>query len=379
MRRWMNVAGALASMGLLGAFQPSSSPEAALAGIVQVYLGMGLPADWRMLERLPNIRWAALPPTSLEHCLPDGGCFTRQGTATLGDRSATVVATGARTMVLALYVRNRGQPLGESNVIGALAVAGLSPVLARCPVRAGAGGTTWYRLQGKGLSTGYLSVQAATTSRPGEGFVLTFGDSLPPLQPNQLALYSDQCAPGARREPVSTVKPHERLAEVVVALLPAHGSPRDDWTALAARSVGIVWNAGGPQPADLSFQNDPNPLMRSGSATWAGRTFSLMASGTPERVANIYFEEQGTHPRGEHMLGVVYQKGISVQLVRCGPIYTESTNNWYRLTSARTAPVMLRQSIRYDGNLTQDSYVLRLDGTLPPRDPRDRDPGVNGC
>jgi hypothetical protein len=47
--------------------------------------------------------------------------------------------------------------------------------------------------------------------------------------------------------------------------------------------------------------------------------------------------------------------------------------------SAAAHPVMLRQSIRYDGNQVQDSYELRLDNTLPKRDPRDRDPGVAGC
>ena len=90
-------------------------------------------------------------------------------------------------------------------------------------------------------------------------------------------------------------------------------------------------------------------------------------------------EENGLHPRGEHMLGVVYEKGITVKLVRCGPVYTQSTNNWYSLVSARTRPAMIRQSIRYDGDSVQDSYELRLDGTLPARDPRDRDPGVSDC
>ena len=104
-----------------------------------------------------------------------------------------------------------------------------------------------------------------------------------------------------------------------------------------------------------------------------------MASGTAPEVRNIYLDEQGMHPRGEHMLGVVHEKGVPVQLVRCGPIYTSSTNNWYRLTSPQTRPAMIRQSIRYDGNQVQESYVLRLDGTLPTRDPRDRDPGENGC
>lgn len=104
-----------------------------------------------------------------------------------------------------------------------------------------------------------------------------------------------------------------------------------------------------------------------------------MASGTPTQVKTIYFDEQGMHPRGEHMLGVVYEKGVAVRLVRCGPVYTESTNNWYSLMSPKTRPAMVRQSIRYEGNQVQDSYELRLDGSLPARDPRDRNPGANGC
>ena len=40
---------------------------------------------------------------------------------------------------------------------------------------------------------------------------------------------------------------------------------------------------------------------------------------------------------------------------------------------------MVRQSIHYDGNWVSDDYELRIDGTLPPRDPRDRNPGSNGC
>jgi hypothetical protein len=40
---------------------------------------------------------------------------------------------------------------------------------------------------------------------------------------------------------------------------------------------------------------------------------------------------------------------------------------------------MLRQSLRLDGNQIQDAYDLRLDASLPKRDPRDRDPAVSGC
>ncbi len=127
------------------------------------------------------------------------------------------------------------------------------------------------------------------------------------------------------------------------------------------------------------LKNDPNPVSLTGSLNHAGRTFSTIASGTPTQVKNVYIDEGGLHPKGEHLLGVVYEKGLAVQLVRCGPIYTESTNNWYRATSNGTRPVMIRQSIGYDGSQVSDAYELRLDGSLPPRDPRDRDPGVNGC
>src|SRR6185369_12381093 len=123
----------------------------------------------------------------------------------------------------------------------------------------------------------------------------------------------------------------------------------------------------------------PNPFSQLGDFALSGRKFSLLASGSPTQPKAIYFDELGLHPKGEHMLGVMYTLGFAVQLARCGPVYTESTNNWYSLKSAKTHPVMLRQSIRYGGNQVQDSYELRLDNTLPKRDPRDRDPGVAAC
>jgi hypothetical protein len=369
----------LASSVFLSAFQAAGSPETEFAGLVKAYLGMSHPADWEGIEKLPGIKWAAQPPTSLRNCLPNGDCYTRQGTTILAGRNLVVVATGARTMALNLLFRSASAPMGEPAVVAALKQAGMAAELARCPVRSGVGGTNWYRLKGASLAPGHLSIQPAAAGRP-EGFMLSAGEELPALQPNQLASYTDQCEPGAERKPVSTLKPHELLAQTVVALLvPAASPPQYDWKALIALPAEITWDSAGPKKVDLSFKNDPNPMMQSGHTAYAGRKFSLMASGTAAQVKNIYLDETGTHPRGEHMLGVVYQKGIAVKLVRCGPIYTESTNNWYSLTSAKTRPAMIRQSIHYDGNQVTDSYEIRLDGSLPTRDPRDRNPGVNGC
>ena len=365
---------------MLAAFAPAVTPEQDFVAIVRAWTVLSQPASWEQIESLPGVRWAALPPAALPNCAPDGGCFARQGAVNIGGRNIAVIATGARTMVFNVYFRNAGAPFGEAVILDALKAASLSATLARCPVRGSRGSTNWYRLAGTGTSPSYLSVQAATAGRNNEGFVLTAGADLPKLQPNQLALYSEQCDAGATQRPVSTGKPHEALAQAVVAmLLPSAGAAAYDWKSLLALPVGIVWNDGGPKRIDLSYRNDRNPYSMSGAVTLADRSFSVLASGTQSNANVIYLDESQLHPRGEHMLGVVYQKGVAVQLRRCGPVYTESTNNWYALTSARTRPAMIRQSLRYDGNQVQDTYELRLDGSLPARDPRDRDPGVNGC
>ncbi len=366
----------LGAIAVLAAFQTSSKPEDAVAAVVKAYLGFNASTDWSGLDKLPGIKWAPLPPKSLDHCLPDGGCFARQGAATLGGRTMTAIATGARTIVSNLYLRNAAAPIGEDAVMAALKPAGLTTELARCPVQGGAGTTNWYKVTGAKLSPGFLAIQEVHGAKPSEGITVSRGEDLPPLQPAQLAMYSEQCGPGERKAVAAAGKPHEQLAQTVVALL-APSAGLYDWTALKAAAGDVAWNPGPGKGAPTP--GDPNPLWLSGNVAWAGRKFSLNAIGSATQVRIVNLEEQGLHPRGEHMLGVVYEKGITVRLVRCGPVYTESTNNWYSLVSAKTRTAMIRQSIRYDGNNVQDSYELRLDGTLPARDPRDRDPGVNDC
>ena len=119
----------IAAALFLAAFQVSPKPDAAFAGLVKRYLGMGIPAGWDALEQLPGIKWAALPPQSLTNCMPDGGCFTRQGQLAIAGRKITVIATGARTMVLNLYFRNSAAPLGEAAVVAALKHAGMTAEL----------------------------------------------------------------------------------------------------------------------------------------------------------------------------------------------------------------------------------------------------------
>jgi hypothetical protein len=334
--------------------------------------------EWGALDGLSAITWAPLPAAELTNCLPDGGCYARQGRATLAGRNLTLMATGARTIAHGLYIRNAGAPFGEATVLASLKAGGVTAELARCPVRGGAGSTKWYRVR-KGEATGVLAIQATRGAKPSQGFVLTPGNDLPQLQPNQLALYSEECSAGAPQKAVSTVNPHVRIAEVVTLLLVPASATGLEWGRLTSLDTGIEWDAGGPKKWDLTSRGDPSPQALSGTATWSGRRFSALASGTPAQVRTLYIEELGQHPKGEHMLGEVYKRGLAVKLVRCGPVYTESTNNWYSLTSSSTRPAMIQQSIGYDGNRVNERYVLRLDGTLPAREQRDRDPGVEGC
>lgn len=375
--RALTLLAVIGAAAFVSASRAPATPEQEFVAIVKAFVGMGQPGDWSSLEQLPGIRWAPLPPASLTNCAADGGCFARQGTASIGGRQVGVIATGARTMVLNVYFRNGGAPFGEGGILAAMKDAALTATLARCPVRGGRGSTNWYRIDGTNVSPSYLAVQAATAGRNNEGFVLSAGAELPRLQPNQLAMYSEQCESGAVQTPTATSLPHEQLARTIVSLLlPSSGSATLNWKSLASLSTGITWN--GPD-AKRGYGDAQNPYGVPGSITLAGRPFSVLATGTATQVRVITLDEGGLHPRGEHMLGVVYQKGIAVQLDHCGPVYTESTNNWYRLTSPTTRPALIRQSIRYDGNQVQDAYELRLDASQPTHDARDRLPGVNGC
>ena len=369
-------------MSLVSIGHAAGTPQDDFAGTVKTFLGKTFVTDWQGVEQLPQIKWAPLPPRSLDNCLPDGGCFTRAGAAMFGDRKLVVVATGARTIVSNLYLRNATTALGESAVLTALKQAAIVAELARCPLKEGTGGTNWYRLTAAGANPAVLSIQTSCNGKPCEGFVLSPGKDLPALQPNQLRLYSEQCtAAEGDRKPVSTALPHEQLAQTIAGLIPpVTGAALSDWKAIMALPAGIEWAPGpAPKKTDLTFKSDPNPFAHSGSFALSGRQFSVLASGTPAQVKTLYLDAGGMHPRGEHLLGVMYSLGYAVKLVRCGPVYTTSTNNWYSLTSAKAHPVMLRQSLRYEGNQVQDSYELRLDASLPARDPRDRDPGQGGC
>ena len=56
----------------LGCSAHAAGPEEQLIEAVKVALGKNFNTDWSGLDALPGIKWAPLPPTSLQNCLPEG-------------------------------------------------------------------------------------------------------------------------------------------------------------------------------------------------------------------------------------------------------------------------------------------------------------------
>ncbi|RYM05721.1 hypothetical protein [Sphingobium cupriresistens] len=151
--------------------------------------------DWRALEVVPSVTWAALPPEMLDKPMSNGEYFRRSGTITLEGQSMKVLAGGARTMVTNLYFRNDGPPLGEAALLAALRDAGYQVAPVRCTKMKIAGAPTWYRLSGVSKQTATLWIAPARGGQqPWEGFSLQLDGKLPPLTPREAAVYTDRCA-----------------------------------------------------------------------------------------------------------------------------------------------------------------------------------------
>ncbi|MFN3514960.1 MAG: hypothetical protein ACK41C_18075 [Phenylobacterium sp.] len=150
--------------------------------------------DWRDLEAARPVRWAALPPESLDRPMEGRFYFRRAGTAQVGGRPVKILAGGARTMVFLLYFRNDGAPFGEEAVVAALRKQGLSVVKARCTINRSAPAPQWYRLSGGGKHQAMLWIAPARGgAQPWEGFNLNLEGQLDPMTPAERAVYTDRC------------------------------------------------------------------------------------------------------------------------------------------------------------------------------------------
>ena len=171
----------------------------------------------------------------LQNCLPDGGCFTRQGMLVTEGRNLVVIATGARTSGPHLlqefdntYRRSRCPGCVETRRRFSQSLPA-APYKERSAARIGIALRAWERARA------ICQIQTSCNGKPCEGFSVSLGGDLPPLQPNQLSLYSEKCSTTdtGDREPISTVMPHEQLAQIIVTLIPQGPGPAFyDWKTL---------------------------------------------------------------------------------------------------------------------------------------------------
>ncbi|WP_372786144.1 hypothetical protein [Phenylobacterium sp.] len=198
--KFIALASAVATILLFAGHAVAAEPTAtALADLVKPLLI--LPADsggaWDDLEADRAIRWAA-GPTMLNKPSPDGNFFARPGQATLSGRPVTVVASGARSMVFSVYVRDPAPPMDPEALVAGLRQAGFAVTPARCPVDPrGTAPRRWYRLALAKKKAAFL--YAGPLQSGGSGYTLYLND-LPSMTQAEAALYTDNCA-ARRRDP----------------------------------------------------------------------------------------------------------------------------------------------------------------------------------
>lgn len=373
--RFMYLRAALTALAL--AFTPAPvfaqpAAEDELANVVGAFTATLV--DWRTIEGVRAVRWAPLPPTMLQNCLPDGGCFSRAGNAVIGGRPTTVLATGARTMVGNVYLRNNGPAYGEAAIVEGLRRAGWQPQLARCPVRANnpVHNSKWWRIS-RGGTVAHVSLTIACGARRCEGIGIHGGAELPSLDPAELSQYSTTCnAAGGGGAPVASTRPHEEIAKLISAALPrATDPPAMTWAALRQRFAGIQWqpNLMPRNPAEM-YDDDPATryLAPVGEVRLATRVMYLQATGTPQNARMLRINEGGMHPRGEgpQLLNALRTAGHAVTLARCGRIYTQSKITYYRIEGGGVRPSFMKVEERFEGPREQVALRVYLDGALPP-------------
>lgn len=151
--------------------------------------------DWRHIEAAPHVTWAALPPEMLDKPMSNGEYFRRAGIASIAGQQVQILAGGARGMVLNLYFRNQGKPIGTAPLLAAFKSAGYTATLARCLKVKGVAAPVWYRLSAPGKRPAFLWVAPARPpQQTWEGFQLSLDDTLKPLTPREAAVYTDRCA-----------------------------------------------------------------------------------------------------------------------------------------------------------------------------------------
>ena len=352
----------------------AATPEETLAQDVKIVLGKSFNNDWQGLDQLTGIMWAPLPPTMLQNCMPDGGCFARQGRMTAGRPKSG-------------RARQRSTHHGGPRVLPQCRIAH------RRAVGPGVAETGWlFRRTGPLPGTEHSRRHELVSPHQQRHGPRLF------VRPDFVWRQALRriCSIAWRRVAAAATE----SIEAILGKMHGSGSrpqTRLDHSAPRATVPIFLWDFSHP-PRDQLFTTGkhlsawcraPNGIRRTrckrespsdpATSSCQGGPSRCSPAVRHRRSKPLSSARTAYTPAVKTCWACCVLRDSMSSLQRCGPVYTESINNWYGVTSAKTHPVMLRQSLRLDGKQIQDTYELRLDDTLPKRDPRDRDPGVNGC
>jgi len=185
----------LAAPGAWSATAPAASP-ATLPSLITPLLvpakGLGTVGDWAALDKVKAVTWGP-GPTMQDKPSPDGNYFIRPGRGMIDGRPLDVLATGARSGVFSVYIRDPGTTASADATSADFKKAGYAVSLARCPVNPqAAGAKRWLKVTAPGKAPAFLQVGPLASG--GAGYVLYLADEqLAPLTGKDAGLYTDNC------------------------------------------------------------------------------------------------------------------------------------------------------------------------------------------
>jgi hypothetical protein len=332
-----------------------------------------LPADsaasWEDIGKAPGFRWGQ-GPVMTERPSPDGNFFGRPGQTTLAGRTVGVVASGARSMVFSVYLRDSAPPLAPEALVGGLREAGYAVTPARCPRDPrGAAPKRWYRLALARKKPAFL--YAGPLQSGSAGYTL-YLDSLPAMTQAEAGLYTDDCAAAGRAAAGGGPAPRPTtgqagIAAVIEALLrPVGAAASIPWASLSSLPA-ITW----PKLTPMKMSNpwtdggvDLNPLLLEGEFKTATTRMTAIATGDARAANHFSLMDGGNLPRGAVFDGLI-RDGYAIAALRCGKPYTQMTDSFYRISGPGKQAAILYRKVSVDGGKTSETYGLRLDNVLP--------------
>jgi hypothetical protein len=374
----------IAAVLLVGLAPPAwaQTPTASLPELVKPLM---LPAGddtigaWSDLDRDRAVKWGA-GPTMLDKPSPDGNYFARPGQAKVAGRPVMVVASGARSGVMSIYIRDPTPPASGEAAAASFRQAGYGVTPARCPIDPrGAAPKRWYRLTAAGKRPAFLFVGPVNSG--GQGYVLYLGDELPPMTQADAAAYGDNCsgkpqAPGAARPATGQAG----VVAVIEALMRTAPPAAIPWTGLSAIPV-VAWKSPPPMKMASPYTDggvDANPRLLEGEFKTPTTRMSVLATGDDKAATRFSLLNGGNLPRGAVFDGL-RRDGYALTALRCGKVYTQAADAWYRLTGPGKLPAILYRKSFSDGGRVSESYILRIDNVMPPIQPGQTAPAGGQC